>query len=171
MTIPNDPGQEGDAGNNQKPSDSDSRSVETSGAKPATDPAQKPNENVEVVQPDQILRQAGMEGTPLKFGTFTQRAGLRLAAGVGGLAVVVTLLIVYKWMAMVPVPPDLGVTLSKEQVGVVTDGYKALHEQAFDAASKLFDSIITKALLPVFTSILGYIFGARSTSDTTSSSS
>lgn len=113
------------------------------------------------VQPNEILQATGLAGSEPKIGTFTQRAGLKLAAGVGSLAIVVTLLIVYKWMTMSPAPPNLGFTLNSDQLKALTDANQALHNQAYDAASKLFDSVVTKALLPVFTSILGYIFGAK----------
>jgi len=121
------------------------------------------NNGPPVVQPDQVLQESGLTPSSVKIGSFTQRAGLKLAAGVGALAIVVTLLIVYKWMSMAPLSPDIGLTLTKDQISALIDANKALHEHALDSASKLFDAIIAKVLLPVFTSILGYIFGARST--------
>jgi hypothetical protein len=39
--------------------------------------------------------------------------------------------------------------------------YTAVHGLAVDRATKLFDLVVVKALLPVFTTILGYIFGSR----------
>lgn len=125
----------------------------------------------EEVSAEQVLQQTGLAGPSLKLGSFTQRAGLKLAGGVGALGIVVTLLIVYKWISMIPASPDIGPSLTKDQVDLLTGTYKIVHEQALDASTKLFDAIVTKALLPVFTAILGYIFGARSSSENPSSGS
>ena len=41
------------------------------------------------------------------------------------------------------------------------DNYKALNAEAISRVTSLFDLLATKTLLPVFTAILGYIFGSR----------
>ena len=43
------------------------------------------------------------------------------------------------------------------------DNYKALNAEAISRANSLFDLFATKTLLPIFTAILGYIFGSRAT--------
>lgn len=52
------------------------------------------------------------------------------------------------------------------------ENYKAAADIAFEGPAKLFDLVITKIFYPLFTLILGYIFGARSAGkgDTTTSS-
>jgi hypothetical protein len=44
----------------------------------------------------------------------------------------------------------------------VLENYKALQQIAMEPCTAFFDMIFLKALLPIFTSILGYIFGSRS---------
>ncbi len=46
-------------------------------------------------------------------------------------------------------------------VKATLDNYKTLQQIALEPFTTLFDSIVVKVLLPVFTSILGYIFGLR----------
>jgi hypothetical protein len=41
------------------------------------------------------------------------------------------------------------------------ENYAILSNAVADRSSKMFDLVVTRALLPVFTSILGYIFGAQ----------
>ena len=47
-------------------------------------------------------------------------------------------------------------------VKAILENYKTLQQIALEPLTTLFDSIVVKVLLPVFTSILGYIFGSRS---------
>jgi hypothetical protein len=101
----------------------------------------------------------------VKLGTYTQRAGLKLAAGVGSLAAVVTLLVVLRAIFSLPPAPQLDAHMTTEQLTALMATQKESYDHVVNAATSLFDSIIVKALLPVFTSILGYIFGARSTSE------
>jgi hypothetical protein len=39
--------------------------------------------------------------------------------------------------------------------------YKALNDIGTTRATTLFDTVVVRALLPIFTTILGYIFGAQ----------
>jgi hypothetical protein len=88
---------------------------------------------------------------------------MRLAAGVGSLGAVVTLAILVRWiwMSWGISSPVLSSSLKAEDADSLVKNYKLLQDQAFQSASQIFDAIVVKALLPVFTSILGYIFGAR----------
>ena len=65
---------------------------------------------LQTVSSDEVLRAAGAEH-PVKEGTFLQKTGLLLAAGVGALACVVTLALVIKWIWYAPslptIPPDM----------------------------------------------------------------
>lgn len=55
----------------------------------------------------------------------------------------------------------LSSTATDEVSKALVDGYKILTEAAQQRASNMFDTMVVKALLPVLTAILGYIFGAR----------
>ena len=125
----------------------------------------------ETVRPDEILASTGASGK-VEEGTYTQRAGMRLAKWVGILGSAVTLLILAKWIWMTwcIACTDIPASTSTEQADMLVKNYKALQEQAFDSASKMFDTVVVKVLLPVFTSILGYIFGARHASEGASNS-
>lgn len=126
----------------------------------------------ETIRPDEILQSSGASGT-VELGTYTQRAGMKLAKWVGVLGSAVTLIILAKWIWMTWCVncTNIAPTASTEQADMLVKNYKALQEQAFDSASKMFDAIVVKVLLPVFTSILGYIFGARHASEGASNSS
>lgn len=85
----------------------------------------------------------------------TQQAGMKLAWAVGTVILLVIVFVCVDWVLMVPARPPL------QAPREVIDTYKELRAGAVEDASKLFDLIVAKALLPVFTAILGYIFGSR----------
>jgi hypothetical protein len=92
-----------------------------------------------------------------------QRAGLYLAAGVGAVIAVVTITVIVKWIYTSPwtgVPSNLS-NMPGEQAKALVENIKSLSDVAADRCVKIFDAIVVRALLPVFTSILGYIFGTR----------
>ena len=51
--------------------------------------------------------------------------------------------------------------MTQAEIDTLTKGCQTMHDQVIKPGMDLFDQIIVKALLPVFTSILGYIFGAH----------
>jgi len=60
--------------------------------------------------------------------------------------------------------PEIPILVSADSTGFnnsVIEGYKKLSEISTDRSLKLFDQLIHKTILPVLTSILGYIFGIR----------
>ena len=63
----------------------------------------------------------------------------------------------YAWLSYEHARKKLTFNNAKELI----ENYKVLRETAADGATKLFDLIVVKALLPVFTLILGYIFGSQ----------
>jgi drug/metabolite transporter (DMT)-like permease len=77
--------------------------------------------------------------------SFVQKAGLWLAAGVGTVIAAVTAGVVYPKQAI--------------------EQYKELSAVSIKSALDLFQTVVTQALLPVFTAILGYIFGKGSDSN------
>jgi hypothetical protein len=106
-------------------------------------------------EPKEILKSAGevtLELTPL------QKAGLWLALGVGLAIAVVTLFVLCDWFSNRPAVPQL--TGDATQAKATLDNFQALNAAALSRATELFDLIVVKAFLPVFTAILGYIFGS-----------
>jgi hypothetical protein len=118
--------------------------------------------NDEIVSPGEILAAAGAE-KPVK-GTFLQRTGLILAGCVGGLMFVVVLALLGKWMVSAPALPVIPTGTDANTAKTVLENYKALQQIAMEPYTAFFDMIFFKALLPIFTSILGYIFGSRGSS-------
>jgi len=118
---------------------------------------------VQEVKPDVILSEAGHA----EEGTFTQKAGMKLAKWVGALGALVTIVIVGRWiwMSWCVTCPTISATTTPDQATVIINNYKALQTAALESAKEMFDTVVVKALLPVFTSILGYIFGARAASE------
>jgi len=114
----------------------------------------------EQISPNEILKALGAEG-PVTGGTFLQRTGLTLAAFVGGVGGVVILALVGKWVASAPKLPVIPPGADPTTVKAMLENYKSLQQIALEPFTTLFDSIVVKVLLPVFTSILGYIFGSR----------
>ena len=114
----------------------------------------------EVVSADAVLRAAGAEH-PVKGGTFLQRTGLLLATADGALATVVTIVLVVKWSCYAPSIPAIPNDLDHDKARALIENYKLLQQTALEPFVTLFDSVVVKVLLPVFTSILGYIFGTQ----------
>jgi hypothetical protein len=114
----------------------------------------------QIVSASDILKAAGAD-KPVTEGTFLQRTGLILAGCVGGVAAFVILALVAKWVFYAPKLPVLQLGADPAAVKAMLENYKTLQQIALEPFTTLFDSIVVKVLLPVFTSILGYIFGSR----------
>ena len=112
------------------------------------------------VSPQEIIAAAGAE-KPVR-GTFLQRTGLTLAVCVGSLIAIVTLAIMGKWISSVPPAPVIPPGADATTVKAILENYKALQQIAMEPYTALFEMIVVKVLLPIFASILGYIFGSRS---------
>ena len=114
------------------------------------------------VSADEILKQTGLQRTDAvkNLAPIVQQWAMNLAYVVGSAVLAVTLFTLYEWKAKTP---DLPVTsgLTVDQLKVALDGYRELSGAALDSATKVFDLVVVKAFLPVFASILGYIFGSR----------
>jgi hypothetical protein len=111
----------------------------------------------EKISSDVVLATAGT--TSVKP-TFVQRAGLWLAAGVGAIIAVVTVFIlvfVYRHYPMMPASESL--RAAGTDAKNVIEQYTQLSQVAIKGGTDLFQTIVTQALLPVLTAILGYIFG------------
>ncbi len=108
--------------------------------------------------PKKVIDVQGAVGTTSVHATFVQRAGLYLAAGVGALIATVTVsLVIFLW-SHYPSMPAEGTFATSEAAAVALEKFKALSENAIKNATEIFQTIVTQALLPVFTAILGYIF-------------
>jgi hypothetical protein len=114
----------------------------------------------EKVSPSEILQSAGAD-KPITGGTWLQRTGVVLAAGVGALGAIVTLALIVKWMLVAPPLPTIPPMADANTTKAILENYKSLQQIVLEPYTTLFDSIVVKVLLPVFTSILGYIFGSQ----------
>jgi hypothetical protein len=114
----------------------------------------------EKVSANEILRSEGAEN-PITGGTFLQRTGLILAGCVGATGAIVTFALVGKWVFYGPAAPVIQPGADQATVKALLENYRLLQQIALEPLTGLFDSIVVKVLLPVFTSILGYIFGSR----------
>jgi hypothetical protein len=110
-------------------------------------------------------------GIELKKGTFVQRAGLWLAAGVGGVTAVVTIcLLIFLYRHFPEMPTAQALNGSGAQNGgaqYTIEQYKQLSDIAVKSTQDIFQTIVAQVLIPVFTAILGYIFGRGSRSSDT----
>ncbi len=84
-----------------------------------------------------------------------------MAGSVGCLATVVTLALIIKWICYAPSIPAISAEVDHEKARALIENYKQLQQVTLEPFTTLFDSIVVKVLLPVFTSILGYIFGSQ----------
>lgn len=116
--------------------------------------------NDQKVSASEILKAAGAD-KPVTGGTFLQRTGLILAGCVGATAAIVIFALVGKWVCTSPAVPMIPPGSDPATVKAMLDNYKALQQSALEPFTTLFDLIVVKVLLPIFTSILGYIFGSR----------
>jgi hypothetical protein len=118
----------------------------------------------QVVSANEILRSSGAMGS-VQEGTYLQRTGLRLAAAVGTTAALIMFALVGRWIFFAPQPPVLPQNADPATIKGILDNYRLLQQSALEPLTTLFDSIVARVLLPVFTSILGFIFArANSTS-------
>jgi hypothetical protein len=87
----------------------------------------------------------------------TQQAGLWLAGALGIAMAVITAWALAR--ALSPPVPALVAddAIAKAQIA----NYTHLSNAARDGALKIFDAVVVKSLLPIFTTIVGYIFGLR----------
>ena len=91
--------------------------------------------------------------------SFVQKAGLWLAAGVGIVIASVTAGVVYFLISHYPDTPTLEVLKTfAPDTKLAIEQYKELSAISVKSALDLFQIVVTQALLPLFTAILGYIF-------------
>ena len=106
----------------------------------------------ETIPADEVMAQVhDIKVQPVPF---VQKAGLRLAMAVGILIAAVTGSVVYFLISHYPDAPTVEMLKDKHAI----EQYKILSAISVKSAQDLFQTIVTQALLPVFTAILGYIF-------------
>jgi hypothetical protein len=112
------------------------------------------------IGPEEILREGGAS-QPVKPHSFVELTGAKLALAVGGLGAAVTLVLVAYWVWTAPV---ISLDLKEgdpEKLRQVLDLQKQVAEVHLEGVVRIFDSIVVKCLLPLLTTILGYIFGSN----------
>ena len=115
----------------------------------------------EVVSGDTILKRLAPADAVISFWDLTgvQKAQVWFGGGVGILAAVFLLAWGAYWLGYSPKVP----ALSSDPITAkaLLDNYKAASALFLDDLFRVFDVVIAKALLPLFTLILGYLFGAN----------
>ena len=117
---------------------------------------QKPRQ----IGPEEVLREGGASH-PVKPHSFVEMTGAKLALAVGGLGAVVTVLLVGYWVLTAPI---ISIDLRQgdpEKIREVLDLQKQAADVHLENVVKIFDSVVVKCLLPLLTTILGYIFGSN----------
>ena len=108
----------------------------------------------EEVTPQEVLQPTSR----VRFISGPQLAAFWLAVGVGGLIAVVIIGVGIFWATHTPTAPP--VTADPLHIEAFTQMTAAVA----DKATSIFDSVVVRALLPVFTTLLGYIFGSQTAS-------
>lgn len=97
--------------------------------------------------------------------TFVQREGVKLAYCVGSLIALTTVgIFVLLFIKYPPLPSADSLNGSITPSDTLTV-HKELSQLAISNAKELFTTVVVSALLPVFTAILGYIFGRSGAED------
>jgi len=108
----------------------------------------------EQVTPNEILTPLEGEGGRLRLPPL-QQIGARLALGVGSLIALVTVAVLIDEVCSRRGLPAMPTNLSSPDARAAFENYKLIHQMVFDRGINLFEAIVVKALLPLFTAILG----------------
>jgi len=144
----------------------------TDGSPAPLDESRGTPEMIPAGDPGEVTLKSQLEGV--------QWAGLILAGIVGAVIVAVTLILLIEWWRSAPsialssnfltIDPKTGTPIvadaAREKAFV--ENMKFLSDIAVDRSLKLFDDIVGRVLLPVFISILGYIFATKGGNTTSS---
>lgn len=93
-----------------------------------------------------------------------QRAALWSALGIGVLIAAISIPLIVGWLLQAPQPPLLA-GLDDAATKRAVDTYRELVQIHESAAQGRFDTIVLKALLPILTLTLGYVFGSQAKRD------
>jgi hypothetical protein len=78
---------------------------------------------------------------------------------------IVILAVVVKVVWGAPPQPTIPAATDAATARTILENYKTLQQITLEPYTSLLDRVIVKVLLPVFTSILGYIFGSRNSDE------
>jgi hypothetical protein len=119
------------------------------------------------------LREAGV--TPSSKENFKplpprEQAAYTLARWTGAGILFLTFLLVIQWWTTVPDVPTLpstgvGTPVAEEPATKLVANYQTLNTAVTTRSTTLFDTIVARTLLPVFTALLGYLFGTHAASN------
>ena len=90
--------------------------------------------------------------------TFVQKAGMWLALGVGSVIALATTGVVLFVCLHYPAAPASAEAADAAALKDAIDRYTELSSTVVENGVKMFQTIVTQSLLPVFTAILGYLF-------------
>ena len=120
--------------------------------------------NNKTVTGSDIIEKYGEQSVSVESLTALQQAGIKIAVGVGIVSVLVIIGLGLQWSLQAPEMPILPHNPTDQQITSfknILDYYKTASELALSGPKELFDIIIVKILYPLFTLILGYVFGTR----------
>ena len=116
--------------------------------------------DIERVTPTEILSTQGAS-QPVVPGSYLEFVGVQLAIGVGGFAALVISILLLYWAFSAPSISINAASTDPDKLRQLLEVQKQARDAHLQPVTQLFDSIVIKCLLPVFTTILGYIFGSR----------
>jgi hypothetical protein len=120
-----------------------------------------------MINGDAILNMLSIPERAVKGLTALQRAGVNLTIGVGLVASIVIFVLVSYWTRTSPDLPALPTDISNLDDAklntwkLLLENYKTAYAVALDGPLQIFDQVIVKVLLPLFTLLLGYVFGTN----------
>lgn len=129
---------------------------------------------------DEVLKSVAGEEDKIKVDALPAiaKAGLWLAVVVGVTILIITILTFANLFIYSPEALSSSVwnnpnlfdkeenvrTVTEQATKIVIENHNLLRQKAWETSMAIFDLMIFKAFLPVFTTILGYIFGSRAIS-------
>jgi len=118
--------------------------------------------DVQRIEPEDILPESSgkVELSPL------QRVGVYGAVTVGCVGGAALVFLLGHWVWVAPHQPMIPVGADESTAKLLLANYNSLREAAQDDTLKLLDAFVTKLLLPIFTSFVGYIFGSQAAKET-----
>jgi len=100
-----------------------------------------------------------------------QSAGMKIVFGISIFAFLALIPIMVMWFSDKPSTPDIDLssitdTQTLANATKTIELYKTANEVAADQPQKWFDNLFVKILYPLSTLVLGYVFGAKTASET-----
>jgi hypothetical protein len=116
-----------------------------------------------LVSPDDILAIVkGSDSNSVKILTPTQRVGVRIMIVLGGIIFASLIVASWDWLSFSPAKYiENIISTSAYSFPEVYEQVALLNEMHVRRFEKFFNTAITNSLLPVFTTVLGYVFGVN----------